>query len=73
MQSAALRLQQSMAITREGTTSKRSLEKELAIMVIGKENVLRCHEKGKAVVEPAELWNDPSALLHALKISAEAV
>lgn len=55
MQSAALRLQQSMAITREGTTSKRSLEKELAIMVIGKENVLRCHEKGKAVVEPAEL------------------
>lgn len=53
MQSAALRLQQSMAITRNGTTSKTSLEKELGIMVVGKENVLRCHEKGKAVVEPA--------------------
>lgn len=53
MQSAALQLQQSMVIARKGTTSKRSLEKELGIIVVGKENVLRCHEKGKAVVEPA--------------------
>jgi len=42
-----------MAPTRKVTTSRRSLEKELGVMVVGKENVLRCHEKGKAVAEPA--------------------
>lgn len=52
-QGATLRLQPSMASTRKGTTSKRSLGKELGILVVGKENVLRCHEKGEAVVEPA--------------------
>lgn len=53
MQNAALWLERSTAPARKGTTSEISLEKELGIMVVGKENVLHCHEKGKAVVEPA--------------------